>query len=293
MKLAEIHLRDPFVYREGPDYYLYGSSSLRENAGGFDAYRSRDLQEWTGPERIFSAGEGFWGTRDFWAPEMHAYRGAYYLIASFKAEGRGRATSILHAASPMGPFEPFGAEQITPAGWESLDGTLYVDEAGLPYMVFCREWVQVRDGEMHAVPLEADLSGPAGPAVRLFYASDAPWARSLDTQGFSMPGAEGAYVTDGPWLYRGTDGSLRMLWSSFSEGGYTIGLAVSGSGTVYGPWRQVEKPVFSGDGGHCMLFEDVAGRMLMAYHRPNRPPMERPVFRPVRHDGEGLAFVDA
>ena len=39
-------------------------------------------------------------------------------------------------------------EAVTPDGWQSLDGTLYVDRSGKPWMVFCHEWLQVGDGQM-------------------------------------------------------------------------------------------------------------------------------------------------
>lgn len=69
-----------------------------------------------------------------------------------------------------------------------------------------------------------DLSGPAGKPVTLFKASEAPWVRS------HVPG-EKLYVTDGPFLLRNSRGELLMLWSSFTDEGYAIGLAARGAAT--------------------------------------------------------------
>jgi hypothetical protein len=39
----------------------------------------------------------------------------------------------------------------------TLDGTLWVEDE-LPYMVFCHEWVQIKDGTVESVRLKDDLS---------------------------------------------------------------------------------------------------------------------------------------
>ena len=39
-----------------------------------------------------------------------------------------------------------------------------------------------------------------------------------------------------------------MLWSSFSTGGYTTGIAISDSGKLAGPWRQQAEPIYTADG---------------------------------------------
>lgn len=66
-----------------------------------------------------------------------------------------------------------------------------------------------------------------------------------------------------------------MLWSSFSETGYTTGIAISDSGKVAGPWRQQAEPFFRGDGGHAMIFRRFDGVLMVALHSPNRSPAER------------------
>ncbi|HIS92071.1 MAG TPA: family 43 glycosylhydrolase [Candidatus Alectryocaccomicrobium excrementavium] len=278
MKLEDWRIRDPFVYNDGHRLILYGSTSVgcgAKQKSVFVASTSSDMENWSDPVTIFEAGSNFWGTRDFWAPEMHAYEGAYYLFASFAADRRKRATAVLRAQDPLGPFVPYGSEQITPMDWQCLDGTLHV-EGDTPYMVFCHEWVECGDGEMWAVPMEKDLSGAAGEPVFLFRASEAPWCRPLS--GVKHGAVADPYVTDGPFLFRGQDGGLKMLWSSFSAGGrYTVGLAFS-EGGVCGPWRQQAEPVFAQDGGHAMLFTDLQGQLRLSLHQPNDGPRERARF---------------
>lgn len=281
MKTAEIHIRDPFVLPivTEKQYYLYGTVGLQtwtDHASGIDCYTSPDLQNWEGPFPAFRPPATFWADRNFWAPEVHIYRGRYYMFASFKAEGVCRGTQILAADSPQGPFVPISDGPVTPRDWECLDGTFFVDANDQPWMVFCHEWVQVGDGEICALPLSDDLVSATGEPQRLFRASEAPWAQELQSRGRQ------GYVTDGPWLHRLANGGLIMLWSSFSAGGYTVGVARSSSGDISGAWQQLPEPLYSGDGGHCMLFRAFDGQLWLAFHRPNQFPNERPQLVPLR-----------
>lgn len=96
------------------------------------------------------------------------------MFASFKADGIPRATQTLVADQPEGPYVANSVQPVTPAGWECLDGTLFVDQQNKPWMVFCREWIEVTDGEMYAVQLADDLIVTVGEPVLLFSASQAP-----------------------------------------------------------------------------------------------------------------------
>lgn len=274
LKRTDIRLRDPFVlpHERTRTYYLYGTTDANVWSGpatGFDVYRSADLEHWEGPFPAFRPGPGFWADRNYWAPEVHVYGGRYYMFASFKAEGRCRGTQILAADAPEGPFAPLTEGPVTPPEWECLDGTLHIDEAGTPWIVFCREWLQVSDGEMHAMRLSPDLTAAAGEPVLLFRASQAPWTR---------PSRDGHYVTDGPFLFPGRDGSLAMLWSSIGPKGYAMGVARSLSGRVTGPWEHDANAAFDEDGGHGMLFRTFEGLPMVAIHKPNKSALERPHF---------------
>ncbi len=65
-------------------------------------------------------------------------------------------------------------------------------------------------------------------------------------------------------------GALLMLWSSFGDSGCAMGMACADSGSVTGPWRQLEKPLVHSDGGHGMVFRDFSGALWGTYHTPNR-----------------------
>ena len=292
MKSSDIQIRDPYILPlpEEGRYLLFGTTDKNAWSGpgtGFDCYASRDLEFWTGPISAFRPPADFWSNTQFWAPECHPWQGRYYLFATFAKDGRQRGTQILVADKPDGPYRLHSDGPVTPRDWECLDGTLFVDDAGKPWMVFCHEWLQVTDGEMCALPLTADLRAAAGAPTLLFRASEAAWAKP-----FEGVGRLDNRVTDGPFFHRLSSGGLLMLWSSVGDGGYAMGYAVSDSGSVLGPWRQSEVPIYGRDGGHGMLFHDFDGRLWMTLHRPNNTPNERPVWLEVRETDGGLLLRD-
>ena len=275
IKREEIRIRDPFIYtdRENNCYYMYGTTDLVENKivarNTFSVYRSTDLESFEGPKVIFDGGKcGFWADRDFWAPELHKYNGKYYLFASCKADGKHRATHIFVCDTPDGQFLPLTEEPITPWDWECLDGTFWVED-GKPYVIFSHEWTQVGDGEIWAAELKEDLTGRVGEPFMLFRASDNPNVNELR-------GHSGAYVTDGPFLYR-ENGKLRMMWSSFYDGRYLVIDAWSDS--IRGKWEHGGSR-FDFDGGHAMLFEKLDGTRMISLHVPNAINKERATFFP-------------
>lgn len=287
LRLDQIQMRDPFVLpvEEEHKYYLFGTtdpSCWRGPFYGFDCFVSEDLEHWSGPIAAFRPKENFWATRNYWAPEVHRYRGKYYMFATFGSEERYKGTQILRSDKPEGPYEPISKGPVTPEEWDCLDGTFYLDPKGQPWIVFCHEWTQVIDGEIAAMPLKKDLTAPAGEPVKLFSASEASWAAGrpwkerhpeLDTDALS-------YVTDGPFIIEDGKG-LVMLWSGRGPKGYAMGSAYSEKG-ILGPWRQNKHLAFQEDGGHGMVFRTFSGELMMTVHQPNQTPNERPHFFPAK-----------
>ena len=273
IKREEIRIRDPFIYtdRENNCYYMYGTTDLVNDKivarNTFSVYRTTDLENFEEPKVIFDGGKcGFWADRDFWAPELHKYKGKYYLLGSCRAEGKCRATHIFVCDTPDGEFKPLSDKPVTPADWYCLDGTLWV-ENDIPYIVFCHEWTQVKNGEICALRLSDDLTHSIGEPILLFRGSDNPDV-SETREG------NGKYVTDGPFLYT-ENGKLNMIWSSFYKGRYLVLLAQSDS--LLGKWEHKQNR-FDFDGGHAMLFNSLDGKRMISLHRPNAIDDERAAF---------------
>lgn len=266
MDLTEINIRDPFVLLHNNKYYMYGSRVGEQT--GFDVYTSEDLKNWSDSKSVFEAQSGFWGTTDFWAPEVYYYKGKFYMFASFNAKDRTRGTGILVSDTPDGNFKVH-SERITPVDWECLDGTFYLED-DVPYMVFCREWLQVKNGEVYSVKLSEDLKMVVEEPVLLWKAGSATWS--------SEYAGEGNYITDGPFLYRTEDGKLKSLWSSFSNGAYVLATAESQNGSINGKWKIDDDLLYDRDGGHGMVFSTREKIKMLAIHSPNKRFEEHPKF---------------
>lgn len=280
LKNKEIQIRDPFVFpdQKSGKYYLFGSTdpNIWGPGTGFDLYIGEDLENWAGPFPAFRPGKDFYAEENFWAPEVHEYQGRYYMFATFlRKDNKRRGTAVLVADDPAGPYKPHSNEPVTPEDWFSLDGTFYRDEAGLPWLVFCHEWVQIEDGEICAVRLSEDLKVSIGGPQTLFSASEAPWPTAFKHRAGKSPNN---YVTDGPFLYRAVNNKLLMLWSSFIHNVYAQGISCSATGEITGPWLHEEEPLYRNDGGHGMIFKTFTNKLMLTLHSPNITPMERPAF---------------
>ncbi len=278
MTLEEINIRDPFVLPYDGTYYMYGTRAKTcwGLADGFDCYTSTDLKTWDGPFEVFHKPADFWADKNYWAPEVHIYKGGFYMFATFNSEALDKkGTMILSSDSPLGPFKIHSEGKITPDEWNCLDGTFYLSPKGQPYMVFSHEWMDVGDGQICAVLLSDDLRRPVSEPRTLFTASMAkPWVKSITHRLWNGP----VYVTDGPFMHRKKDGELIMLWATMAEGGYAEGIARSDNGDIDGTWSVDEKPLFNKDGGHGMVFETFEGEQYLVLHQPNETPLEHPVF---------------
>lgn len=276
MKLSEINIRDPFILKHGGKYYMYGTRVVAAKFGytpydwGFDVYVSSDLENFSEPKCVFEYFDGFYADDNFWAPEVHYYNDKFYMLATFKAKGGERGTAILVSDTPDGSFTLLSDGSITPHEWSALDGTLYIED-GKPYMVFCHEWTEIRNGEVCALELSPDLSRPVGEPWVLWHGGDGSWRYDLR--------GDGSYVTDGPWLIK-HNGKLLSLWSSMCHGGkYCEAIARSDNGSLFGNWSVDERLLLENDGGHGMVFEGYDGNRYFVYHSPNKALMERPTLQ--------------
>ncbi|WP_164232715.1 glycoside hydrolase family 43 protein [Microbacterium hydrocarbonoxydans] len=316
--LDEFWAHDPYILPFEPEqtYYLY--TAARDEPVVL-AYRSTDLESWSDePIEVFRVPTGSWASPEEapWAPEVHEHRGRFYLFttlhdsarrldvpggARFRgvSDGTGheivptsRGTAIAVADHPAGPFALLRTDgPVAPADFMTLDGTLFVDDDGRPWMVYAHEWVQIFDGTIEAVPLTDDLTAASGDPILLFRGSEARLLSQLPPSARTrMP-----YVTDGPQLRRLSSGDLLMIWATYQplpDGGsdYVETMAVSRSGRIQGPWEQLDVLV-DGNAGHGMLFETFDGRLMLVLHRGMNTPRVRAELHEVVEAGDRLALA--
>jgi arabinan endo-1,5-alpha-L-arabinosidase len=290
----DVQIRDPFVVPVASEgkYYMFGSTdaNIWGPGTGFDVYIGDDLKHWEGPYPVFRPAADFYAEKNFWAPEVYAYGGRYYMFATFRRKDNDLlGTAVLVSDSLTGPFLPHSDGPVTPKAWTSLDGTLFIDDGeDQPWMVFCHEWQQVADGQVCAVRLSADLKHALGDPVLLFRASEAAWPTPFVAEKYNTANN---YVTDGPFIHRAANGALLMLWASFIDNRYALGVARSDSGSVTGPWVHEAQPLYQNDGGHGMIFRDLHGGLMLTIHTPNKTPNERPIFIPIEERDGKLIVV--
>ncbi|MDV3459376.1 glycoside hydrolase family 43 protein [Sphingomonas sp. HF-S4] len=276
--LPQMQLHDPFIVADKATktYYLFTRNETAMTGDrrlGTMVYTSKDLKHWTRPRVVFALPEGTWAKNGAWAPEVHPWKGKWYLFTTFHNEAAAlpspgtrklyrRGTILAVADKVDGPYRVVrGGEPIVDKALMTLDGTLHVDAKGKPWLVYAHEWLQTTVGTIEAIPLNDDLSAAGKPRV-LFRADEAPWAR-----GQRQADGDTVFVTDGPEFHRTSTGTLVMLWSSYGERGYVQSIARSKSGSLDGPWEQLD-PLVRRDSGHGMLFRAFDGRLMMVLHRP-------------------------
>lgn len=277
-------LRDPCILVVDGVYYAYGT--------GWNCYRntSGHLEgPWENLGTVASVANPDTDGGCHWAPEVHAYKGKYYMFTTYLNKVTGhRGCIILKSDSPEGPFVEITNGHITPADWDAIDGTLYVDPDGQPWMVFVHEWTSMPDGNgsFAAAKLSEDFTHFISEPIELFKAREPGWAVSG--------------VTDGCWMYTTKEGELLMIWSNFDSTGYVVAVARSSNGRLDGEWIHEEQLLYSKymtgtyDGGHGMIFTDTDGQMYLSFHSPNTATgdrKEKPVFLAIKEEN-GKLFWD-
>lgn len=269
-KTEDVYIRDPCILVYGNMYFMYGTGAATK--AGYGCYVSYDLENWAGPVNVFEAEkeENFYGIDNYWAPECYYYNGAFYLFATYKSsKNNHRGVSVMKSDSPLGPFHEITDGHITPEDWDAIDGTLYIDKNGEPWMIFVHEWTSMPDGvgDMSYAKLSEDLTSFTTEPVTMFKANEPFWTFNN--------------ITDGPCPYRTKDGSLIMLWSNnIPTSGYSVGIARSDNGEINGNWTHELTPLYTEgkyhalDGGHGMIFETLDGRLMLSIHSPNESTEE-------------------
>ncbi len=278
--------RDPYVVYKNGAYYLYETNwRVYKNTSG-------DLEgDWT---LIEGAVEVPADCRTHkWAPEVHEYKGSYYMFTTYKSKATGlRGCVVFKADSPEGPFVEISESVDGVKGhltkgtigstdmstWDAIDGTLYVDGDGQPWMIFTHESTSRPEGygRFMAAKLSDDLTHFISEPFEMFSPHDVDWS--------------GSPITDGCFMYTNANGELLMLWSSNDTSGkYTVAVSRSDNGKLDGNWIHDEDPflfkniMIGTDGGHGSLFTDVDGQMYMVCHAPQdyNGTSQRATFTPV------------
>lgn len=122
---------DPFVYRDGNDYYLVATT---EDSNIFEIHHSLDLKHWSAPKTILRAEDIAWAKTNMWAPSLVKHNGYWYF--AFCAEGQ---IGIAVCDTPMGIYRDVLGQPLLPkntCGIQTIDPSLFQDDDGKTYLLF-------------------------------------------------------------------------------------------------------------------------------------------------------------
>lgn len=300
IRRQDLRIRDPFILPCGDVYYLCGSGEEKS----LSLYRSTDLENFEALPPIFTIEEDSWAEKDTWAAEIHAYRGRFYLFVSLLGKNGLRGTQIAVSDTPDGKYVPVKNAPITPVGQSCIDATLFV-EGDTPYIVYSHDWPDnyiekdgVHVGEIWAAEVTPDLSDIVGEPFLLFTSREAPLSAAAPNELF-FDGENarifGEHVirfgSDAPFVQRLTSGALYLTWSPMLKNNYVILGVLSESGSIRGPWRHLDAPLYEENGGHAMFFTDLDGNRRACFHAPEHAPNERATFKTAVEENGVLRLV--
>jgi xylan 1,4-beta-xylosidase len=270
--LFDYPLRDTSVC-QGPEgaYYLTGttgSPTWWHTNEGIRVWKSKDLKEWEPLGLVWSFAENAtWqkGSKDekgaplraIWAPEIHFFKGTFWIAYCVNYGGTG----ILKSASGKaeGPYI-----DVKPDGplTAHIDASLFCDDDAAVYFLWQNGMI---------ARLKDDLSGLA----------EEP--RHLKPANAGQVGFEGAFLAK-------IDGRYHLICADFNkhdQGPDSYDCMAADSGKIYGPYgdRYLAIP----HGGHNMLFKDRQGEWWSTIfgNGPEAPFLERPGILRIDFDAKG------
>lgn len=185
---GDLRTHDPalVVGAGGEPWYLFATGDKAVANGAIGIYSSPDGAEWTGAGTVWdAASEPGWvdevvpGVSNFWAPEVVAHGGTYYLYYSASTFGSNRSLIGLFTNTTLDQTDPAYAwvdrgeviRSVRADDFNAIDpGVLDVD--GTPWMAFGSFW-----GGIHLVQLEwpsGKVAGSAAPPAVIASRVDPP-----------------------------------------------------------------------------------------------------------------------
>jgi beta-xylosidase len=249
---------DPSVIRVGEDYYATATT------GGwsphFPLLHSKDLINWEIVGAVFSE-KPAWAKGDFWAPEIIADKGRYFVYYTARRdEGKNKkgtlCVAVAVAEKPAGPYTDKGALVCQEMG--SIDAFFVRDENDKPFLIW-KEDGNDRQQPTWLYAQQLDESGTklVGKAKKMFR-NDAAWENHV---------VEGSFIIrrDG-WFYHFYSGN------ACCGRGCNYALGVARSKTLLGKWeKNPANPILAANQtwqcpGHGSIVATPDGRDFLLYH---------------------------
>lgn len=315
-KSTGIKFGDPYILydKKSSTYFMYGTGGGAK--AGFSTYSSSDLINWKDEGQVyFGAMPGAWGIGSFWAPEVYAVNGKYYLF--YSAQSKYNPTNELEnfkigvavADSPRGPFKDISDKPLFEPGYPVIDANLLIDSDGKSYLYYSRccykhpvdsevareakrkGWFdEIEESWIYGIEINADFTATVGEPILLLRPpvklddKQAEWeSRSVTAREVNRRWTEGSVIFKKDNIYY-------MMYSAnhFAGENYAVGYATSDN--AFGPFKKSEdNPIlqkttpYGGEisgTGHNSVFHAADGKqMFCVYHaRTKATGKERLVF---------------
>jgi beta-xylosidase len=244
---------DPFIMLWQGKYYAYGTAS----PDGIAVFVSDDLQNWTVPKGPINGlalnKSDVWADRWFWAPEVYAVNGKFYMYYSADEH-----ICVATSDSPLGPFR----QEVQKPMIESekcIDNSLFIDDDGKPYLFFDR----FDDGlNICVAELENNLIDIKPETIRKCIHVSQPWEEVWPR------------VNEGSFVLK-RNGVYYMTYSANSYESQMYGVGVATATNIAGPWiKYANNPILQKPGklvgvGHSAMFTDKQGKLRIVFHAHN------------------------
>ncbi len=244
---------DPSLIRVGDEYWATATSS--EWAPHFPLLRSPDLVNWELKGYVFAEAPT-WAKGSFWASEIAADRGKYFIYYTARRHDNRLAVAVATAPHPGGPYTDRGQLIAQEAG--SIDAVPFTDARGVRWLL----WKE--DGNSRKLPTPIWIQRLSEDGLKLvgerreILRNDVPW--------------EGA-VVEGPFvLRRGEYYYLFYSGAACCGRGCNYALGVARARDLLGPWEKFARnPILAANDlwrcpGHGSLVTDPQGRLWLLYH---------------------------
>ncbi len=252
-EIVKVPLGDPFIMLWEGKYYAYGTYA--EN--GIAVFVSDDLINWSVPSELFDGlalrKTDVWADRWFWAPEVYAVNGKFYMCYSADEH-----ISVAISDNPLGPFKQ-DIQKPMIEDEKCIDNSLFIDDDGKAYLFF----VRFNDGNnIWVAELQDNLTDLKPGTMRKCINVSQPWEEVWPR------------VNEGSFVMK-HNGVYYMTYSANSYESQFYGIGVATATNVNGPWTKYEgNPILQKPGslvgvGHSAMFTDKEGKLRIVFHAHN------------------------
>ena len=259
---------DPHILKVEDEYFTFATGGTI----GFNVWRSADLTTFTKEKAVKKIQ---WVSGDYWAPEVFAANGRYYMFFTGRWKENGSLRiGVAVSDLPQGPYEDAIGGPLFDFGYAAIDGTLVYGQDGTPYMIYSRDCSEnivgaYHESHLYGVELAPDLLSTVGEPV-LLTQPDAAWEL-----------ASGDYRwNEGPAVVC-HEGKYYLFYSANYYAGKEYSIGVATADHPLGPYTkqennpiltyvETEENVIVSGPGHNSFFT-VGDELFTSYHTHTYP----------------------